>query len=239
MNVAQGEEVTDKAFIFSLLKRLQNGHALLTATVRGNSHPCNTTILEISTQTPFLVLDELNDPHSHTLYQDKKNMTVKGQLEGLTVSFECQLLKTDTDEEVSKYYIAFPESVVYHQKRQSYRIHISPDLQLPVELHYDKQIIRGGLIVDISQTGLGVSIEEFIKFEPGKYIDSCNIILPKHDTIRCKVIIRHSEYDETNNITHLGVEMLDLANQERHDYLRAVAHIQREMVRRHARVQHL
>ncbi len=236
--MSKGEKITDKAFIFSLLKRLQNSHSLLTASVRGNSQPCNTTILEISTKTPFIVLDELNNQSAHKLYLEKKTMVIKGRLDGLSVSFECPLLHSNSEEDVAKYYVAFPTHVQYHQKRQSYRIHISPDLQLPVELVYENEEIRGGLIVDISQTGLGISFEEYLKFEPGKFINACNIILPKHDKLRCKVIIRHAEYDEHNNLTHLGVEMLNLLNEERREYLKAVAHIQREMVRRHARVQH-
>ena len=237
--MGKGEKITDKAFVFSLLKRLQNKHALLTATVRGSAQPCNTTILEIGADNPpYIILDELNNTDSHKLYLERGTMVIKGRLEGLSVSFECELLHTNNDEEVAKYYVAFPNYVIYHQKRESYRIHISPDLQFPVNIIYESKQKLSGLVVDISQTGIGIIFDEFIKFEPGNFINECKLILPRHDKLNCKVTIRHTCYHETTNTTHLGVQMLNLLNKERREYLKAVAHIQRQMVRRHARVQH-
>ena len=232
----QAEIITDQAFIFSLLKRLQKKRILLSATVSGHTVSSNTTLLDICTDTPpYLVLDELNNEKTHQQFLDAQSMTVKGRLDGLDLSFTCHLLHTEDSESVAKYYIAFPSSLVYAQQRQSYRIHISPDLQFPVELGVKDDQVMSGHIVDISQTGLGIIFDHYIKFQPGDFINQCNLILPHSETLRCKVIIRHTCYDKASNTTQLGVEMLNMLNQEKREYLRAVANIQREMVRRQAR----
>ncbi len=234
--MASGEKITDKEFIYTLLKRLQQQKTLLSVSVPLAPGTFNSAILHISQDKTEMLLDELHPHEGHLRLLKIRTLQVNTQSSGTGLTFETELKKVNTDEEISKYHVAFPKFIWYNQQRETFRVQVAGDLQFGIELHTEERGDLVGQVVDISQSGLGATFEHYLPFERGDLINHCKILLPQLGDIGCRLIVKHIKHSEHPTTTHIGAMLIDLEGDARKAYLQTIANIQREMIRRYNKV---
>ncbi len=234
--MATGEKITDKEFIYTLLKRLQQQKALLSVSVPLAPGTYNSAILNISQDKTELLLDELHPQEGHLQLLKIGSLQVNSQSSGTGLTFEAELKKVNTDEQISKYHVSFPKFIWYNQQRETFRVQVANDLQFSVELQTEGHGGISGQVIDISQTGIGASFEHYLPFERGDLINHCRLVLPQLGRIGCRLIVKHIKHTEHPAATHIGAMLVDLEGEARKAYLQTIANIQREMIRRHNKV---
>jgi c-di-GMP-binding flagellar brake protein YcgR len=233
--VSQGELITDNAFIYVVLKRFLQNRSLLVASVPGTPGQYNTTILSISDARDWLELDELNLKRGHDAVLKEKVIHLTGTQQGVRVEMKVKVLQVDSSESISRYQVEFPREILYHQKRQSYRVNVGADIAFPIRITKNKKVYRGN-IADISETGMGITVPSRVPANRGEDLEDCLLHLPNDEKIFCKLRICHIEYDDKHNLTQIGSKVIEMDLPAKRAYQRAIQYVQREMIRRQARV---
>ena len=234
--MAKGEKITDSSFILMLLKRIQQHKSLLTCAIPRKMGNYTSAILEIQSDPNVIVLDQLNPSSGHDDLKKVRMLEIESTLKGVRVKMQCHLLHIDESEAIAKYHFAFPAHLWYQQQRESFRVQVSPDLNFQLKLHTQQSEWIDVKVVDMSHEGCGIEIDRHVKFDKGELIKHCDLCLPDGKHIYCKMIVRYVSHDDHQNLTHLGVKILDFEGLGKRDYLKAIQEAQREMVRRQSRL---
>lgn len=230
-----GEKITDPAQIARLLKRLMESRALLAATIPGVNAIYNSVILGVLPEEGYLLLDELNpeDGHKHVINAAKFHCFTRHR--GVEIHFASHVLEVGQEAQGAFYRVAFPETVDYKQRRQSYRVRIWLSQNVSVTIENDEAQRLTGRVYDISAGGLGAYVDRNTRFSVGQVLPSCTIQLPDNKQISSAIEIRYAKLDEQTGELRIGARFLNLSRTERNTIGKFIAALEREMLRKRPR----
>jgi flagellar brake protein len=232
---AKTEKVTHGPQIVALLRRLRDQRVLLSARVPGHPGQFNSLLLEVDPDRNFILLDELNPRAGHELVCQTGQLRVHCQCQGIELGFVCEVEVRQGQSGVSFYRAVLPDSIDYLQRRSSYRVRVGLDLAVPVRLPVDDAAqAADGELFDLSLGGLGAVLDSAVKLELGQIL-SCDLQLPKGETLRANIEIRFIRVDPAKSNQRIGASFRNLEPTQKQSVRRFVAQLEREMLRRKAR----
>jgi c-di-GMP-binding flagellar brake protein YcgR len=221
------EHITSRGQIASLLKRLHDGHALLTVSFPGDNRMYISAVLSVDAEAGCLTLDELNPADGHQRVQVGSQLQIQGNLAGIETRFLVDVQAVEIQQEIYLYRAALPRYMVYRQRREFVRVPVRLTMDAAVQLSADGKLIKGR-VADLSAGGLGAAISEGDPMAIGdRYLCSIQI---GGDVISAEIEIRFL-MAEGGQQRRFGARFRGLSPQDKRRIERMVMQLQRELRR--------
>lgn len=224
-------EITASVEIHSLLKSLHQTRSPLSITFKGRSQIFQSYIVELDTQNGTLLIDEMI-PHSGDKWLEQGEVfRVDAWLEGVHMRWQEAKASKIILEDTPAFSMPLPIQMVYHQRRGAYRAPVQRSIDTQLELiHAEHKRQFTGELLDMSATGCKVYLsgDQTKALQPGEHYALSRLLLP--DTARFDITleIRHCEYLEGKDVTHVGVRFHQPGAQAQRHIDRFVHYLQRE-----------
>lgn len=223
--------VTDRAHISHLLMRLIETRVPLTIRVSGRKQmPSTTALLRIDLKREVLELDEPL-PALKNL-EAGQNLRISGRVDGTTVDFQAPLKKVERERNIETLVAALPREVIHRERRDNFRVQIPKGLTLPpAMLAQDKDAFRGRLL-DISVSGAGCLIPADRALAIGAELNCTFSVLEARlivTAVVCSIVP-----SATAGMRRVGLRFKELTVSQKDAIVRAIAGLDRHMLRRHA-----
>jgi len=147
------------------------------------------------------------------------------------MAWDCSEKVTASELEGARCYWSWlPAEMIYHQRRNAFRVPLKQGELIPVELAGKKlnSSLKGQLL-DISATGCRLRFQGNIseRLHSGEVYELFRLSLP-FGTITTAIEARHIQYDEKLDITYVGIRFHRLSGLDQRQIERFVYQLQRE-----------
>jgi c-di-GMP-binding flagellar brake protein YcgR len=226
--------VTDPTQIGGLLKRIKDGHSLLTVTVRGEPETYLSAILDVNSQTGHFLLDELVPPEGHHALMRARRANIFTQSGGVEINFNAEVIDAGIEIKGAFYKMAFPPVALYRQRREHYRVRVSRGHQIPLVISHPGGGHAEGELRDISAGGIGaeLTIVRQLDLAPGQIIKDALLKLFSDMSVNLSIELRFLQPDDRNGSIRIGGRLLDLSRPEQKIIEQFVATLDREWRRK-------
>lgn len=235
---SEAQYLKDPAQIRSILKRIQESHALLSLSLPNSKGTYSSSLINVihDDETDVVELDELTPSIGHDHFIKSREARVYAKLNGVDVRFSCHLkgIKRSDDGYLS-YVIDLPRPVEYHELRSYFRVPISLASNIQVTIELEAHHVTA-LISDISQGGFGAVITDSVVNVSIGDVYPCTIQLSKKEKIECSIEIRNSRINEFTDKQHIGAQFHKLTRAQELRISNQTAQLQREMIRKNLSV---
>ncbi|WIO73480.1 flagellar brake protein [Porticoccaceae bacterium LTM1] len=227
----EGDDITLPSRIAALLTELQEGRALLNASIPGRQGSFATSVLSVDRRKSRLVFDELNPLAGHKALLETGKLRLTAQLRQVKLRFAVELISTGEDDRGAYYITTLPNSIHHAQKREYFRtpIRINERLQATLTSAGGNELV--GSVIDLSVGGAGLLFERDIKLEKGDYFPAMVIELPDYGTFECPVFIRHTKTADHSDQLRVGIQFSGVNPALERALQKAVAYLQRRMLK--------
>ncbi len=226
------ERVTSATKIRAILHQLKADHELLSVTVPGCREPANTAILGINEQRDVFFLDELNAASAHQALLRNRKLRVDCRLHGMELRFVAHVVNTDTDGGLALYEMAIPRSITRLQRRESFRLRLSPGLSVPISVpSLDGESVSGEAF-DLSATGIGALLRTRSVPSRGQVLTGVSLSLPRAKPLKASLEIRYARQNAAHHMLRIGARFVGLDRQQERQIAQFLAEQQRKR-RRH------
>ena len=230
----QEDQIIKPDTIAAHLGRLQREHHLAKISIDGTSNSFNSMLVSIDAIKHTMLLDVLHPNEAHQQILKKKKFTFSVSYEGVKISFKGTIKKLVEDDGKPAYFINFPDTLIYHQRRQSFRAPIGKDTILPITLidpESDKTC--EGIILNISRGGLGLQFSHGIDYKFKKFnLASSQFSTTENIKINCDIEIRNITDHPENKYTTVGVQFMNLEKEEKKKIQHFALKMERQMIQR-------
>lgn len=221
--------ITDPLQIRALINRLIRDKVPITIMLPEREGFFSSMLLDSDRAGSTMLADELFPARGHMALAPGMEIRVLGNLDGIEVRFKSRVLAINTDLHGSSYRLSIPAAAEYKQRRNAFRVPVSPALAIPVLLRSD-EINGAGTLADISYNGLRVALHKGVTLPAGAAL-LCDIELPD-DRISAKAETRHSEPDRRGlGVVYVGFRFIELSNEHQRAINRFTANLQRGQLR--------
>lgn len=232
MTRLDGERIADAARVSSLLKQLHEQRAILAVTLPDSADKFNSAILAIDEPAKRMMLDELTPRIGHERLLTNGKLHVFALLHGIGISFAATVRQVGRECGICYYRIRIPEQLNYLQQRANFRIRVGMTSGITVVLRCDQQQQFRGRVIDISESGLGITVRRALPLECGERLP-CTLTLADGHEIECELEVRYVNHvSRPHEDTHFGGRFLDLAPRLHKRLARAIINLQRELMRK-------
>ena len=225
--------VTYKPYMAGLLKRLQSVRSLVSITIDNEKIVHNTIIIEVDSQRQCLYLDELNSDDAHKSIRKGSTIHFNARMQGVQIGFQTSVMSIETSDHIAMYQLAFPENMIYVQRRRHYRAAVNDEYYLGVSLPIPlkKHII--GSVVDISAGGFctRLALAETNNIQEQQAIYDATLTLPGQNTITCDIEVRSIRRYPEHGYSLVGGEFIDIDAHKQTHVERVVAMLDRNQRR--------
>lgn len=231
--ISEPQYITDPVQIAGILRRLQEGHALLHVSLPGGEESWLSAVIDVQATQGQVLLDELSPRDGNAALQRVGRLIVNAQIKGVHISFAANLVETGVSEGLVFYRVALPQGVRYWQRRASYRAQVGAAQQIPVTLNHSDGLVLRGDLVDISAGGIGSRHKDAKGIVPliGETWDDCHIGLPDGHDIHCALEIRNVGHDSRGQL-RVGSRFTKVDRAQLKSIEAFVAHLEREALRK-------
>jgi len=226
------ERVTSATKIRAALHQLKHDHELLCATVPGCKDKANTAILGIKEQRGVFYLDELSTLSAHQALLKSGKLRIQCRLRGMELQFVAQLLKSGTDRGLALYEMALPKAMRRLQRRENFRLRLSPGLSVPVRIPNLEGETVNGEAFDLSASGVGAFLHTRNIPSRGEILAGATLSLPRTRPIQTKLEIRFARQNSAHHMLRIGARFVGLERKQERQLAQFLAEQQRKR-RRH------
>lgn len=231
-------EVTSPLEIQSLLKALQASRTLLEIRFDDRNQTFQSYIIELDSHGGAFCIDELIPSVGDKWAELGESFRVDAWMDGVHIRWHNNgATKVQLADEAPAFSLSLPLELTYHQRRGAYRatVHRSIDTRLEL-IHAERERRLTGELLDISATGCKLRLSGNLEkaLSPGERYELSRLQLEAGQQFDVNVEVRHREYLEVSNETHVGLHFHQPAAQAQRHIDRFVNQLQRE-ARRQAR----
>lgn len=227
-----GEKLADRKKIIAILHQLKADHELLSVTVPGCKDKANTAILGTKAEKGQFYLDELNSRLAHEAFLKSRKARVDCRLQGMELSFVVHMLRANTASGIALYELAIPNTVMRLQRRDSFRLRLSPALIVPVTLaRYEGETVRGEAM-DLSAGGVGLFLHTRNTPSRGQILHNLSISVPGSRPFKASVEVRFARLEQVHHTLRVGGRFVNLDPGQERQIAQFLAEQQRKL-RRH------
>jgi c-di-GMP-binding flagellar brake protein YcgR len=227
----KGEKITNPHESARLLEMAKSRRTLLEVSMPGVPDIFFSAFLAINADDQFILLDEINTRHGHELFLVHKTINVSTKLNGIDLSFSSKLLQAFEKDGIAVYKIKYPESVMYLQQRQSYRINIGLGISIPVKMKREDGVPLYGNMINLSETGAGIALNSPCAVHMSEILPFCELRISEEQTIRCQLEIRYIKANEENKPQHIGGQFIGIDNMQQRELSKVVTTLQRDLMK--------
>jgi flagellar brake protein len=226
------ERITASSRIKAIARRLKAEHQLLCVTVPGCEQSANTAVLGLDEQRGLLYLDELNVEETHQALLSGRKLRIDCRLQGMELKFATVVLNVEHDAGLALYEVALPRLITRVQRRENFRLRLSPGLTVPITVPALEGETVNGEAFDLSATGIGAFLQTRLIPAPGKVLSGVTLSLPRSRPLKARIEIRFARQNATQHMLRIGARFVDLERSQERQIARFLAEQQRKR-RRH------
>lgn len=224
--------VTAPIEIQSLLKTLHASRTPLAIRFDDRSQTFQSYIVELSTRTGTLLIDELIPSLGDKWAEQGEHFRIDAWIDGVHLRWHHSgAVKVLLEDQAPAFSLSPPDQLIYHQRRGAYRAPVHRSIDTCLELIHTKHERRfQGELLDISATGCKARISGDLvqALQPGERYELSQLQLEDELHFAVNVEIRHREYIKSANETHVGVHFHQPATQAQRHIDRFVTQLQRD-----------
>lgn len=228
----KGEKITNPHESARLLEMVRAKHSLLEVSMPGVPDIFFSALLVINADDQFILMDEINTRQGHELLLVHKKINVSTKINGIDLSFSSTLQQAYEKDGIAVYKIDFPESVLYRQQRQSYRINIGLGISIPVKMKREDGVPLYGNMINLSETGAGIALNSPCAVQMSEILPFCELRISEDQTIRCQLEIRYIKPNDNNKPQHIGGQFIGIDNLQQRELSKVVTGLQRDLMKR-------
>lgn len=216
----------------TVMRQLKADHELLCASVPGCKDSANTAILGIKEARGVFYLDELSTTCAHQALLSERKARFECRLQGMELHFSARLLKATTGDGIALYEMAVPKAITRLQRRENFRLRMSPGLMVPVTIPSLEGETVSGEAFDLSSSGLGMFLRTRNIPSRGQVLTGVTVSLPGTRPLKSKLEVRFARQDSSHHMLRLGARFVGLEPQQERQIASFLAEQQRKR-RRH------
>jgi len=221
--------ITDRHEIHTLVDRLIKERVPVTVLLPEHEGFFSSVLLALDREAGVLTADELFPARGHAAIMPGVELRVLSRLDGIELRFRAKVVAISPAQPSATYRLSIPAGLDYQQRRNAFRVPVSPVLAIPVQLG-SGDTSAAGTLVDISHAGLRVALRGQRELPPDEPLD-CRIDLPP-GVVSAQVEPCHSEPDRRGlGVVYLGLRFIALSRDQQRLISRFTAHIQRDRLR--------
>lgn len=212
------------------LRQHRTGLSVFSRTLGGRF---TSLVLEIRADESCLLLDELVPAHGHEAMEPGIKIAAEARLEGLPVSFECEILDIGEDSKGYFYRVSLPSVVKRRQRREHHRVPAGAR-HLIARLCDTEGNLSEGEIADLSAAGISIRVDagEAERLAGvGGAID-CRIALGPDDMLELKFDVCRVIDTGTTGTRVLAGRLLELTPGIERRIGKLVTELERELMRK-------
>lgn len=232
-------EITAPLEIQSLLKGLQNARTPLEIRFEGRTQVFRSFLVALTPQEGTLCIDELIPPVGEKWIDQGEPFRIDSWQDGVHMRWSCiSGARIQLDDGAPAFVVPLPAQLTYHQRRGAFRAQVHHSIETSLELiQSGEKRSHTGELIDISATGCKIRIAGNCveALQPGKRYEESLLQLDAEQRFAISVEIRHRQYLDDRNETHVGVHFLQPPTPVQRQIERFVTHLQREARRLAAR----
>jgi len=222
------ERITASSRIHTIVRQLNAGHELLCARVPGCERPANTAIVDIKEQRGVFYLDELNNENAHRALLLSRQLRIDCRLQGMALRFTTTLLNIENDAGLALYEMALPKLITRVQRRDNFRLRLTPGLVVPVTIpDLEGETVKGEAF-DLSATGIGAFLHTRNSPDCGKVLSDVTLSLPRNRPMKANLEIRFARQNAPQHMLRIGARFIDLEPGQERQIARFLAEQQRK-----------
>ncbi len=175
--------LSSKAAIIQKLRQLAKSKNNITAHFGSGKYSLLTQVVEVLPDKDLVVLDYGSNEAINKKLLQSEHTVFKTQHEGVTAQFSTDFLQKARLHGKPAFACAIPESLLWMQRREFYRVRIPLRDNIFCELIHNEEILVSYPVLDISIAGLAIRIEESkYDIEPGMFFNGARLILPNEES---------------------------------------------------------
>lgn len=224
-------EVTTAVEIQALLKSLQLARTPLTISFDGRSQQCQSYIVALDIPDNRLLIDETIPQIGDKWLAQGDSFHIDAWLDGVHMRWQGDTALKILLDDAPAFSMPLPTRLIHHQRRGAYRATIQRSIDTHLELIHARHERRfAGELLDISATGckLRLTGNQLQALQPGEHYEHSRILLPEDTRFDINIEVRHREYHEASDETHVGLRFVHPAPQAQRHIDRFVHYLQRE-----------
>lgn len=225
-------EVTASLEIQSLLKALQASRTLLEIRFDDRSQTFQSYVIHLNPQNARFCIDELIPSVGDKWAEQGESFRIDAWMDGVHLRWHNDgAVKVELDDEAPAFSLALPRQLTYHQRRGAYRAQVHRSIDTRLELiHAERERRFSGELLDISATGCKLRLAGDLvqALLPGERYELSRLQLEEGLELDVNVEIRHREYLQASDETHVGLHFHQPAASAQRHIDRFVNQLQRE-----------
>lgn len=231
-------EVTAPLEIQSLLKALQASRTLLEVRFDDRNQTFHSYLVNLDPSADTFHIDELIPSMGDKWATQGESFRIDAWMDGVHLRWNNgAAVKVQLEDGAPAFSLSLPEQLIYHQRRGAYRAPVQRSLDTRLELiHAERERRFSGELLDISATGCKLRLVGNLleQLQPGERYERSLLQLEDSPLLDVNVEVRHREYLQPSDETHVGLHFHQPPAQVQRHIDRFVNQLQRE-ARRQAR----
>ncbi len=195
------------------LRQLGKKNSLITLHFNDNS--MLSTVVDVLADKNLLVLDYGSDEELNQKLLDHNRAVIKTDYDGITAQFSISDIRKARLKGQASFACPIPESVLWVQRREFYRVRIPLSETVTCELIHGDNNRTEYPVLDISTGGIALlDHNDELELEPGNVFHNCKLTLGEHDAAYINLEIRNLtpvNPNEPSEGTRCGCAFLNLS----------------------------
>lgn len=233
-NLNQERYYTSAGDIYGVLRALISDRSSINIQFGNSSIVSSSMVLSANLQDRTFRLDEFSTADAHKRALAGSSFTMRASVNGIRVlAKDLKIARTSEDRDGIYYEVAFPEKLLYLQRRDAFRAWVPGTLMVVVECKnaaHPKPF--KGRMQNMSATGFRLVVEGSVLPDPEMMeVFDISTRLPLIDqTLSCEATAMYVQYVQERNHTVFGFRFGTLGRQEQLAVNRFVTQLQREAI---------
>lgn len=221
--------------IYGALLKITGRGKLLRLEIEGDDQVYTTSILKVSFKSRCFVFDKLVPAQGNVFIQEGKNFKITTDFQGVLIEFVVNR-KVTYREDANCFIAYFPETLLYKQRRESFRVSIPQGMRPGTTLSIpESELVINGTLTDISSSGFRAQVKGNLMEQglSGRIVQNCVVRFPD-DRLEIEVQIRHVSFNRKSQVTFLGIAFIEVRGMTQRIVDKYVSQLQFEQRRRQA-----
>ncbi|MCW9024435.1 MAG: flagellar brake protein [Gammaproteobacteria bacterium] len=172
----------NRAAIIQKLKQLSKSKSNITAHFGGGKYTLLTQVVDVLSDKDLVVLDYGSNETINKKLLEADRVVFKAQVDGITAQFNASKFQKAKLHEKPAFACPIPDSILWVQRRQYYRVRVPLTDKAICELAHDDVLVPYS-ILDISIAGIALHIKDLeYALEAGMTFNNARLHLPDGET---------------------------------------------------------
>lgn len=234
--MAQSDEsdryYTNPGDIYGVFRALQADRSTINIQFSDNGPQYNSLILQARLRQRIILLDEITPGAGHDRAVKGEPFSLRASVHGIRVYAPgLRIIGQSSDDDGIYYQVAFPEKLLYLQRRDAFRVPVPARLDMSARCQFQDRDPVKATVGNLSATGIRL----LIPGEPEPPLEAMatftlklTLPAPEKGVLDLTATLMHQHYDRGRNVTVCGCRFEDLKRPEQITLNRVVTQMQRE-----------